>query len=72
MAIEKTALVLARLESLLTSEIITEWTFGSNELIKYKIEVNSEEFELSTDFECLKDIEDDIQEFIESLNQKNN
>lgn len=68
MAIEKTALVLARLESLLTNEIITEWTFGSNELIKYKIEVNSEEFELSTDFECLKDIEDDIQEFIESLN----
>ncbi|MFR4518353.1 MAG: hypothetical protein ACLUBL_07355 [Fusobacterium sp.] len=68
MAIEKTALVLARLESLLTSEIITEWTFGSNELIKYKIEVNGEEFELSTDFECLKDIEDDIQEFIESLN----
>ena len=68
MAIEKTALVLARLESLLTSEVITEWTFGSNELIKYKIEVNGEEFELSTDFECLKDIEDDIQEFIESLN----
>ncbi|MFR1675607.1 MAG: hypothetical protein ACLSVP_02835 [Fusobacterium sp.] len=68
MAIEKTALVLARLESLLTSEIITEWTFGSNELIKYKIEINGEEFELSTDFECLKDIEDDIQEFIESLN----
>lgn len=68
MAIEKTALVLARLESLLTNEIITEWTFGSNELIKYKIEVNGEEFELSTDFECLKDIEDDIQEFIESLN----
>ena len=68
MAIEKTALVLARLESLLTNEIITEWTFGSNELIKYKIEVNSEEFELLTDFECLKDIEDDIQEFIESLN----
>lgn len=67
MAIEKTALVLARLESLLTSEIITEWTFGSNELIKYKIEVNGEEFELSTDFECLKDIEDDIDEFIESL-----
>lgn len=68
MAIEKTALVLARLESLLTSEIITEWTFGSNELIKYKIEINGEEFELLTDFECLKDIEDDIQEFIESLN----
>lgn len=68
MAIEKTALVLARLESLLTNEIITEWTFGSNELIKYKIEVNGEEFELLTDFECLKDIEDDIQEFIESLN----
>lgn len=67
MAIEKTALVLARLESLLTSEVITEWTFGSNELIKYKIEVNGEEFELSTDFECLKDIEDDIDEFIESL-----
>lgn len=68
MAIEKTALVLARLESLLTNEVITEWTFGSNELIKYKIEVNKEEFELSTDFECLKDIEDDIQEFIEGLN----
>lgn len=68
MAIEKTALVLARLESLLTNEVITEWTFGSNELIKYKIEVKGEEFELSTDFECLKDIEDDIQEFIEGLN----
>ncbi|MEQ3307293.1 hypothetical protein AAA294_07330 [Fusobacterium varium] len=65
MAIEKTSIILAFLESLLEREIIISWNFGSNEKISYKFLCNDEEVESKTDFDGLKDIEEEIQEYIE-------
>ena len=65
MAIEKTSIILAFLESLWERGIIISWNFGSNEKISYKFLCNDEEVEFKTDFDGLKDIEEEIQEHIE-------
>lgn len=65
MGIERSSVILVKLEILLDTGKIASWCFDSNEKILYKFFHNGEEIELKTDFEGLKDIEEEIQEYIE-------